>query len=82
MKIYFYIELINHGLTNITNINFYGVVSLWHSVITKRQGQQVKLIITNKNKQGAVVHITNDKQRIEAIKQRAKSKGDRVKVQQ
>ncbi len=42
----------------------------------------MKLIITNKNKQGAVVHITNDKQRIEAIKQRAKSKGDKVEVQQ
>lgn len=42
----------------------------------------MKLIITNKNKLGAVVHITNDKQRIEAIKQRAKSKGDTVEVQQ
>jgi len=40
----------------------------------------MKLIITNTNKQGAVVHITNDKQRIEAIKQRAKSKGDIVEV--
>jgi len=39
---------------------------------------KVKLIITNTNKLGAVVHITNDKQRIEAIKQRAKSKGDIV----
>ena len=38
----------------------------------------MKLIITNKRKQGAVVHITNDKQRIKLIKQRAKSKGDRV----
>lgn len=38
----------------------------------------MKLIITNKNKPGAVVHITNDKQRIESIKQRAKSKGDKV----
>lgn len=38
----------------------------------------MKLIITNKNKLGAVVHITNDKQRIESIKQRAKSKGDIV----
>ena len=38
----------------------------------------MKLIITNTNKPGAVVHITNDKQRIEAIKQRAKSKGDTV----
>ena len=42
----------------------------------------MKLIITNTNKQGAVVHITNDKQRIESIKQRAKSKGDIVEVQQ
>ena len=38
----------------------------------------MKLIITNKNKLGAVVHITNDKQRIEAIKQRAKNNGDKV----
>ena len=38
----------------------------------------MKLIITNKSKLGAVVHITNDKQRIESIKQRAKSKGDKV----
>jgi len=38
----------------------------------------MKLIITNINKPGAVVHITNDKQRIESIKQRAKSKGDIV----
>lgn len=44
--------------------------------------KQMKLIITNKNKQGAVVHITNDKQRIKLIKQRAKSKGDKVEVQQ
>ena len=42
----------------------------------------MKLIITNKNKSGAVVHITNDKQRIKLIKQRAKSKGDKVEVQQ
>lgn len=41
----------------------------------------MKLIITNKNKSGAVVHITNDKQRIKSIKQRAKSKGDKVEVQ-
>ena len=41
----------------------------------------MKLIITNKNKPGAVVHITNDKQRIELIKQRAKSKGDTVEVE-
>lgn len=41
----------------------------------------MKLIITNKNKLGAVVHITNDKQRIELIKQRAKNKGDKVEVQ-
>jgi len=41
----------------------------------------VKLIITNKNKLGVVVHITNDKQRIKLIKQRAKSKGDTVEVQ-
>ena len=41
----------------------------------------MKLIITNKNKLGAVVHITNDKQRIKAIKQKAKSKGDTVEVQ-
>ena len=41
----------------------------------------MKLIITNKNKLGAVVHITNDKQRIEAIKQRAKNKDDIVEVQ-
>ena len=40
----------------------------------------MKLIITNINKPGAVVHITNDKQRIESIKQRAKSKGDTVEV--
>ena len=38
----------------------------------------MKLIITNTNKPGAVVHMTNDKQRIEAIKQRAKNKGDIV----
>lgn len=57
-------------------------MSLWRGANTKRQGQQMKLIITNKNKSGAVVHITNDKQRIEAIKQRAKSKGDKVEVQQ
>lgn len=38
----------------------------------------MKLIITNKSKLGAVVHITNDKQRIESIKQRAKIKGDKV----
>ena len=38
----------------------------------------MKLIITNINKPGAVVHITNDKQRIESIKQRAKNKGDIV----
>ena len=42
----------------------------------------MKLIITNTNKPGAVVHITNDKQRIKLIKQRAKSKGDRVEVQE
>jgi|TARA_R100000482_G_scaffold63234_2_gene23338 hypothetical protein len=38
----------------------------------------MKLIITNKRVPGAVVHITNDKQRIKSIKQRAKSKGDTV----
>jgi len=38
----------------------------------------MKLIITNTNKPGAVVHITNDEQRIESIKQRAKSNGDKV----
>ena len=41
----------------------------------------MKLIITNKSKPGAVVHITNDKQRLKLIKQRAKSKGDTVEVQ-
>ena len=42
----------------------------------------MKLIITNKSKPGAVVHITNDEQRIKSIKQRAKSKGDKVEVHQ
>ena len=48
------------------------------ALILNDREKWMKLIITNKSKPGAVVHITNDEQRIEAIKQRAKSKGDKV----